>query len=65
MSVYFVGDHVRAVVDGYLVTGIIEDFAYDVAVLTSIRAGLPGDVARVRTTGGGSVAVPCTELEAA
>jgi hypothetical protein len=65
MGIYFVGDEVRATVDGHLVTGIIEDFAYDVAALAVIRAGLPGDTARVRTAGGGSVAVPCAELEAA
>jgi hypothetical protein len=65
MTIFFVGDEVRATVDGHLVTGVIEDFAYDVAVLAAIRAGLPGDTARVRTAGGGSVAVKCTDLEPA
>ena len=65
MSIDFVGDQVRTTVDGHLVTGVIEDFAYDVAVLAFIRAGLPGDIARVRTAGGGSVAVNCTDLEPA
>jgi hypothetical protein len=62
VSIYFAGDRVRAAVDGQPVTGVIADFTYDVPAL---HRGEPGDVARVRTGDGRTIAVPCTDLETA
>ena len=60
MSIFFVGDQVRATIDGHSVAGVIEDFTYDIPALFR---GEPGDTAHVRTDAG-VVLVPVAELEA-
>ena len=61
--IFFPGDEVRATVDGYAITGVIEDFTYDLA---AIIAGTPRDTAVVRTTvpAPGLLLVPCADLTA-
>ena len=61
MKIFFPGDKVRTVRDGHLITGVIEDFEYD---LRAIQLGLGGDIALVRCTLDGLVKVPCADLEA-
>jgi len=60
MSIFFTGDQVRVTIDGHPVTGVIEDWTYDIRALT---LGLPGDTAHVRTDTG-MAAVPAAELQA-
>ena len=59
--IFFPGDEVRAVLDGHVITGMIENFTYD---NDGWARGFPGDIANVRTCQGDLIKVPVTGLEA-
>jgi hypothetical protein len=59
-AIFFVGDKVRATVNGRPVEGVIEDWSRDVDALFR---GEPGDIAHVRMADGEVVRVPAADLE--
>jgi hypothetical protein len=68
MSIFFPGDKIRATVNGHPVTGVIEDFEYDVM---SVIFGAERTTAVVRVTAssgplepGDTLPVPVADLSA-